>query len=249
MNGFLAGTGGVEIDVFEYFDGKRLAADVGRDTGAEIDRDHIVGRSLIRCQHLECALDPGCRRTIEVEIAIDPVDSTHSSEFSEPSIEGFADAAEFRVSRIAQGQDGIGDALKTRRRWAHQVGISPCGARGRFAFAPGRGNHHKAALLREVGNLEVSEIDDPGLEAAFLGELGHILSQPLRIAGLAGKEDCQGLCRTRWRIDTGKRDLACIDTGEKAGEPRTLDRRSRTQDAIEAKPVVVTERSRLRKKS
>ena len=87
-----------------------------------------------------------------------------------------------------------------------------------------------------------------GLKPLLLGKLRHVLSQPLRIAGLAGKQDRQGLCRTGWRIDTGKRGLARVDPGEKAGEPRALDRGGGAQDAIEAEPIVVTEGRRLREK-
>ena len=101
MNGLLAGSRGVQIDVLDDLGSHRFAADLGAGAGAEIDRHHIARTLLIRRKHVERALDPGRRRSFEIEVAIDPVDRTAGAELGEPCINGFADPAEFRISRIA----------------------------------------------------------------------------------------------------------------------------------------------------
>ena len=195
---------------------------------------------------VECALDPGRGGSVEIEIAIDPVDRTHRSQLGEPGINGFADAAEFRVSRIPQRQNGEARAVKARRRSSHELRIGTGGPRRRLAFTPRGRNHHKAALLWQIGDIQIREIDDLGFEAALARELGHVLSQPLRIAGLAREEDRERLGWADGRIHTGNRGLTRVDPGQKASKPGTLDRGGSAQDAIETEAIVVPEGCGLR---
>jgi len=86
--------------------------------------------------------EPGRCRRGEIEIAVDALDHAFAAQRGQPFVNASADGAEFRISRVAQRQHAVFDAVEARGALAHQFAIGAHGARRRLALAPCGGDHH-----------------------------------------------------------------------------------------------------------
>ncbi len=174
-------------------------------------------------QLLERGLCPVGRRTLVVEIAVDPRRDAQAAKLGKPGIEPPADLAEVDVAGIAERQHAEADAIEARRVLGHQPLIELDRPLRRVALAPGAGDYQQVRHLGDLGGRGLRHVDQlcrkPLLGRRFFGLGGD----SFRIAQLGPEQDRERDFRPRPRQWRGQRQCGRgMVSGEKAREPLAL---------------------------
>ena len=133
-------------------------------------------------QPLEQSLDPGRRRRLVVQVALDPVDHPSAAQRREAFVDPPPDFAELRIRPVTQRQHRKPGLLEPGRIVCHQRLVEVDRPLGRIAFTPGRGDHQQVLRRCRIRHGKIRHVDDPGRESQLRRNLTGLPGQRLGVA-------------------------------------------------------------------
>ncbi len=224
---------------------------LARNRSLEIHmHDRRRGWRVGRRDHFERLVGPGCGLLGEVEVEIDAIGDARGAQRLEARIDLLASLAEVDIGGVAEREHGETEAVQTRRVLGHQNLMEIHGALRRISFAPRRDIDDEVLHLRELRRLGIGHIDDAHVVIQLGGKLLGLEGQRLGVSGLAAIKNSERHARALRRNGLSRRHLghaalSRIETGQKAGQPRALQRRRPLHELVQEIDVFCRERRSL----
>ena len=169
-----------------------------------------------RCQCAQRSIHPLRKRLLILHVAVRARVDARRAELLQPLVHGFAERAELRVVRVAEGEQGKLRLLLLRRGFSVQEFPKRLRVVGRLAIAVGARDHEQRLLGYELCGGILAEVLHRRREAALARLFRDALGKILRVARLRAEQD--GKRRQRPRLRRGACEVRLWRTGKQPGE-------------------------------